>query len=275
MKKNTLDLISKVKNDDNDGSTLHILTDSIYRLETVKYVCSDDGEYAIDPDEFIIQASKTPEEKGCIFPTDLILIHDDGTTDLLTDESECGQGWTTVSVYHNGKEVADDVRTMSEEDRKAAEALIGSKLEDITGLGVWNENNFNDMEEGPITPSELLSHMSRKNRWYLDAFANNRSGQDNPFYKEEDDEDEDDEEEEYEEDPRATEPIDVKDIIFNTHYEFTASFKDGTRMAVLPEGIDGDKPKKMLLKPKSNAKPFKPFYPWGSYAVTCSGEAVE
>lgn len=267
MKKETLDLISRVKDDDEDRSTLHILTDNIYRLETVKYVCSNDGEYAIDPDEFIIQASKTPEEKGCIFPTDLILIHDDGTTDLLTDESECGQEWTAVSVYHNGKEVADDVRTMSEEDRKAAEALIGSKLEDITGLGVWNENHFNDMEEGPITPSELLSHMSRKNRWYLDAFANNRSGQNNPFYEDED--------EEYEEDPRATEPIDVNDIIFNTHYDFTASFKDGTRMAVLPEGIDGDKPKKMLLKPKSNAKPFKPFYPWGSYVETCSGEAFE
>lgn len=256
-----------------NGNVLESLVYDPGDLETIKYVCSMDGKYAISPEEFLTQASLASDEYeredgkeengfkyGSILPVDIALIHEDGTTDLTTDESECEQEWITVSVYHNGEEVAEDARTMSEKNRKAAETLIGGSLDNVTGLGVWRTNDYNDMKEGPITPSELLKHMSAKNRWYLDGFAG-----DHDSWKMADDNDEDDDD---------FYPADVEDLIRHLHYDFAVAFKDGTRIAVVPDGIDGDIPKKMPIKPKDNAKPFQPFYPWGSDGFFCSGESI-
>lgn len=251
----------------------NVLKDLVYDpggLETVRYVCSMDGEYAISPEEFLAQAAQTGDEYEHgdgfeyvnMLPTDIALIHEDGTTDLIADELRRGRKWVTVPAYRNGKEVAEDARTMSEEGRKAFETLISGKLDDITGLGVWRVDGFIniDMEEGPITPSELLKHMSAKNRWYLDGFAG-----DHESWKMADDNDEDDDD---------FYPKDVEDLIRHLHYDFAVAFKDGTRIAVVPDGIDGDIPKKMPIKPKDNAKPFQPFYPWGSDGFFCSGESI-
>lgn len=270
------EIIKKAQERGNDN----VLESLVYDpgdLETIRYVCSMDGEYAISPEEFLTQAAQASDEYeredgkeengfkyGSILPVDIALIHEDGTTDLTTDESECEQKWITVSVYHNSKEVSEDARTMSEKNRKAAETLIGASLDNVTGLGVWRTNDYNDMKEGSITPSELLNHMNAKNRKYLDGFAGEPdSGE---MDDENDDGDEDEDEDFY--------PSDVEDLIRHMHYDFAVAFKDGTRVAVVPDGIDGDIPKKMPIKPKSDAKPFQPFHPWGSDGFFCSGESI-
>lgn len=250
----------------------NVLKDLVYNpggLETIRYVCSMDGEYAISPEEFLAQAAQTGDEYEHgdgfeyvnILPTDIALIHEDGTTDLIADELRCGRKWVTVPAYRNGKEVAEDARTMSEEGRKAFETLIGGKLDDITGLGVWRVDGFinMDMEEGPITPSALLNHMSAKNRRHLDGFAGCGDCSDISVCETGDDEYDDIE--------------NVEELINSMQYDFTVSFKDGSRIAVIPFGMNGDWPVKMPVSPKRDAKPFQPFHLWDGDFATCAEES--
>lgn len=217
-----------------NGNVLDIIEYNLGDLENLKYVCSMGGGYAISPEEFLTQASLASDEYeredgleedgfkyGSIVPTDIVLIHENGNVNISTFESGCEQEWLTIPVYHNGDEVAEDAKDMSEQDRDDLEAEIEGSLDDVTGLGIWHENDYSDLREGPVLPSELLESIRETG-----------------------------------------------------HCNFVADFKDGSKIANIPDGDGGEDTHQLPNRPSSKAKPFQPFHPWGSEFVNCAGNPI-